>query len=109
MLGRGREVALTGYSVSIHVIEDVPEAEDPRGGSRRAAAEQRGAEFVPGFAGVKVRAGLQRGTHAARQRAHLIQTAAAFDLASIALHAHFLARKLQRKKEKREGMEKKNS
>ncbi|MEQ2187032.1 hypothetical protein GOODEAATRI_000374 [Goodea atripinnis] len=49
--------------------------------------------------GVKVRAGLQTGAHAARKRAHLVRTAAAFNLAPIALHAHdFLARKIQRRK-----------
>lgn len=94
--------ALTGYSASIHVVEDVPQTEDPGGGSRWAASEQRGAEFLPRFARVQVRVGFQSGAHAARQRAHLIRSAAAFHLASIALHAHFLARKLQRRVEKRE-------
>lgn len=90
--------SLTDDSVSVHVIQDVPEAEDPGGGGRRAASEQRGAELVAGSAGVEVRAGLERGAHAARQRAHLVRTAAAFDLASVALHAHFWARKIQRRR-----------
>lgn len=64
---------------------------------------------------MKVRVGFQCGTHAARQRAHLIRTAAAFYLTSIALHTHFLARKIQRKKikelekEKKDGEEKRSS
>lgn len=52
------------------------------------------------LAGVEVRVGLQRRAHAARQRVHLVRSAAAaaaFHLASIALHAHFLARALQRR------------
>lgn len=89
---------LTCYCVSIHVIEDVPEAEDSGRGGGRAASEQRGAEFLAGLARVKVRVGLQSGAHAARERAHLIRGAAAFHLAPIALHAHFLARKLQRRR-----------
>lgn len=93
--------ALTGYSASIHIVEDVPQTEDPGGSSRCAASEQRGAEFLPRFARVQVRVGFQSRAHAARQRAHLIRSAAAFHLASIALHAHFLARKLQRRVEKR--------
>lgn len=93
---------LTGYGVSIHVIEDVPKTEDPGGGGRWAAFQQRGAEFLPRSAGVKVRVGFHSGTHAARQRAHLIRAAAAFNLASIALHAHFLARKIQRRRRRQE-------
>lgn len=89
--------SLTHYGVSIHVIEDVPKSEDPGGSSRWAAFEQRGSEFVPRLARVEVRVGFQRGAHAAGQRAHLIQSAAAFNLASIALHTHFLARKIQRR------------
>lgn len=88
---------LTGDSVSIHVVEDVPKTEDPGGSSRRAASEQRGAEFLPRLARVEVRVGFESGAHAAGQRVHLIRSAAAFQLTSIALHAHFLARKLQRR------------
>lgn len=91
---------LTGDGVSIHVVEDVPKTEDPRRGRRRVTSEQRGAEFVARLAGVEVRVGLQRRAHAARQRVHLVRSAAAaaaFHLASIALHAHFLARALQRR------------
>lgn len=91
---------LTGDGVSVHVVENVPKTEDPRGGRRRAASEQRGAEFVSRLAGVEVRAGLQRRAHAARQRVHLVRSAAAaaaLQLASIALHAHCLARALQRR------------
>lgn len=104
---RKREVrSLTGYCVSVHVIEDVPKTEDPGGSSRCAASEQRGAEFLARSARVKVRGGFQSGAHASRQRAHLIRTAAAFDLASIALHAHFLAVEIQRRT-KRGRMERK--
>lgn len=88
--------SLTGDGVSVHVIEDVSKAEEDGGGERRAAPEQRVAEFLPRFAGVKVRAGPESGTHAARQSPNLIRAAAALDLTSIALHAHFPARKIQR-------------
>ena len=46
---------------------------------------------------MKVRAGFQSGTHAARQRAHLVRTAAALNLAPVALHTHLLSRKIQRR------------
>lgn len=90
---------LTGDGVSVHVVENVPKTEDPRGGRRRATSEQRGAEFVSRLAGVEVRAGLQCRAHAAGQRADLVRSAAAaaLQLASIALHAHCLARALQRR------------
>ena len=97
---KGKEWCLTGYSVSIHVIEHIPKAEDPGCSSGRTASEQRGAEFLAGLARVKVRVGFQRRTHAARQCLDHIRTAAVLNLASIALHTHLLARKIQLKRER---------
>lgn len=45
---------------------------------------------------MEVRLGLQGRTHTARQRVHLVQTAAAFYLTPIALHTHLLTREIQR-------------
>lgn len=118
MHGSRCRCSLTGHGVSVHVVQDVPEAQDAGGGGRRAAPEQRRAEFVAGLARAKVRAGAgshhepdrpaaaAAGTHAAGERVHLVRAAAAasLDLASVALHAHLLllllllaARKIQRK------------
>lgn len=47
---------------------------------------------------MQVRGGFKGRAHASRQRVHLIRTAAPLDLTSIALHAHLLARQIQRKR-----------
>lgn len=88
---------LTGHRVSVHVIEHVAEAEDPGGGCGRAAPHQRGAEFLARFARAQLGIRLDRGAHVSRERAHLRRrAAAALQLASVAFHAHLVARMIQR-------------
>lgn len=47
---------------------------------------------------MQVWTGIKSRTHASRQCVHLIRTAAPLDFTSIAVHAHLLARQIQRKR-----------